>query len=481
MAIPPKQKPSPAEGEFLFQLDPEPLEECVTAYAGIPLFLQAARSLDVPGRVRQYLQIKQRDRGLDEAGYIESFLVLNALGGDCLEDFERLREDDGLAQMVGHEIPSAVAARKFLYEFHDESKRQQAQRELPVGQVSYIAEESAPLRALAQVNQEMVQEMGRRCPDQKIATVDLDTTIIESHKREAQPTYQGERGYQPMLALWAEMNLVLADEFRDGNVPAQMAPLPVAQRAFQALPPTVSEHYFRGDSACWEKDLVNWLRDEKRPEGPLGPITFGISVRMTPNLKKHIARLGENLWKPYREDTETVSECADLLNYWPEEVDRPQGAGPLRYVAIRMRKRQGSLFADGSEVKYFAVASNRWDWDAVRLLAWQREKAGTIEALHDVLKNELAAGVMPCGRFGANAAWLRLAGMTHNVLTALKRLALPEKWLTARPKRLRFQIFCSPGKLVRHARQTWLRVRRLREQLAEWIATLRLLPIPQRA
>ena len=63
------------------------------------------------------------------------------------------------------------------------------------------------------------------------------------------------------------------------------------------------------------------------------------------------------------------------------------------------------------------------------------------------------------------------------MLTALKRLALPEKWLTARPKKMRFQIFYSPGKLVFHARQTWLRVRRLRDQLAEWIETLRLLPI----
>jgi hypothetical protein len=83
--------------------------------------------------------------------------------------------------------------------------------------------------------------------------------------------------------------------------------------------------------------------------------------------------------------------------------------------------------------------------------------------------------------FGANAAWLRLAVMTHNVLTALKRLALPEKWITARPKRLRFQIFCSPSKLVSHARQTWLRVRRLKDQLAEWIATLHALPIPRYA
>jgi hypothetical protein len=53
-----------------------------------------------------------------------------------------------------------------------------------------------------------------------------------------------------------------------------------------------------------------------------------------------------------------------------------------------------------------------------------------------------------------------------------------EKWLTARPKRMRFQIFCSPGKLVSHARRTWLRVRRLKEQLAEWIESMRLLPLP---
>lgn len=481
MGIPGKQKPSPAEGELLFQLDPEPLEECVTAYGGIPLLLQAVRSLDVPGRVKQHLRIKQRQRGLDEAGYVESFLVLNALGGDCLEDFDRLREDEGLSEMLGHEVPSPEAARKFLYQFHDETKLEQAQKELPVGQVSYIAEESAPLRGLAQVNQEMVGEVGRRCPDQKIATIDLDATVIESYKREAKPTYQGGSGYQPMLALWAEMNLVVADEFRDGNVPAQKEPLRVARRAFQALPETVNEYYFRGDSACWEKQLLQWLRDQKRADGPQGVITFGLSVRMTPNLKKHIARLSEPLWKAYREDAEVITECADLLNYWPEEEDRPEGAGPLRYIAIRMRKRQGELFADGSEVKYFAVGSNQWDWDAVRLLQWQREKAGTIEALHDVLKNDLASGVMPCGRLGANAAWLRLAVMTHNALTALKRLALPEKWLTARPKRMRFQIFCSPGKLVSHARQTWLRVRRLREQLAEWIETLRLLPIPMRA
>jgi hypothetical protein len=48
-----------------------------------------------------------------------------------------------------------------------------------------------------------------------------------------------------MLAVWAETNLVLADEFRDGNVPAMMDPLTVAKKASAALPETVTAYYFR--------------------------------------------------------------------------------------------------------------------------------------------------------------------------------------------------------------------------------------------
>jgi hypothetical protein len=45
------------------------------------------------------------------------------------------------------------------------------------------------------------------------------------------------------------------------------------------------------------------------------------------------------------------------------------------------------LFADGSSVLHFAVLSNIWDWEPVKLIEWHREKAGTIERAHDVLKN----------------------------------------------------------------------------------------------
>jgi len=73
----------------------------------------------------------------------------------------------------------------------------------------------------------------------------------------------------------------------------------------------------------------------------------------------------------------------------------------------------------------FCRAQQHLDWEPVKLIEWHREKAGTIERVHDVLKNELAAGVLPSKYFGANAAWLRLAVISYNVLTALKRWRYP--------------------------------------------------------
>jgi len=472
-----RPNPSPTELALPFAYDEQESEENLTALGGMPLLLQAFRSLGAGRSVMQHLQMKQRQRGPDEASYVESFVVLNAAGGDCLEDFDHLRADTGLAELIGHEMPSPEAARKFLYQFHDEARVVEArQQELALGRASYIPQESAALAGLGMVNREVVQEFGRRTRD-KIATIDMDATIIESWKREAQRTYQGTTGYQPMLALWAELNVIVADEFRDGNVSSGTQLLPVVKQSFAALPESVEERYFRGDSACYQQELLRWLRNQQRGEGPQGFIGFGISAQMSEALQKRVRQLPEALWKPYREDTEVICECAEVLNWDPAERTAGEELDPIRYLAIRISKKQGELFADGKLYKYFGVVTNRWDYDAKRLLEWQREKAGSIEAAHNVLKNELAAGVMPCSRFGANAAWLRLAVLTYNVMSALKRLALPPELLTARPKRLRFLVFHTAGRILHHARQVVCRLRHLGESIGGWRSALNALPI----
>jgi Transposase DDE domain group 1 len=472
------EKSSPTESPLLFELDPKPAEEMLTSWGGIPLVVQAFRSLGLPGSVKQHVVVKERQRGYDEATFVESFVLLNAAGGECLDDFEHLRADPGLSEMIGHEIPSSEAARRFLYAFHEQEKIEQAKQHRLPEQIAYIPEDSEPLVGLGKVNQDLLRRFGERCPEQKIATVDQDTTIIESRKQEALPTYEGPRGYQPMLAVWAEMDAVLADEFRDGNVPAQMAPLTVAKAAFAALPSTVTSYYYRGDSACHEKELLHWLADEKRAGGPQGFIGFAISVRMSEALHLAILEVPEKQWKAYGEPAPQIDrECAEVA-FVPSERSEHKDSQPLRYIAIRLRQRQGGLFADGSTVRHFAVLSNLWDWDPVKLIQWHREKAGTIERVHDVMKNDLAAGVLPSKYFGANAAWLRLAVISYNVLTALKRLALPAELLSARPKRLRFLIFQTAGRLVQHARQLSLRLAMAMEGIVWYLDAVRLLPLP---
>ncbi len=473
------EKPSPTEFPLPFEIDPEPAPETLTALGGMPLVVQTFRLLGLPASVKRHVQVKERQRGYDEATLVESFVVLNAAGGECLDDFARLREDSGLAALIGHQIPSPEAARQFLYQFHDEEKITEAKQRRAPGQEAYIPEEKEALQGLGRVNGDLIAAMGQQCAEQKVATVDQDATIIESRKREALPTYEGERGYQPMLAVWAEMNLVLADQFRDGNVPALMDPLGVAQAAFAAVPATVQTLYYRGDSACHEHRVMNWLRDEEREGGPRGFIGFAISARMSEALRAALVALPEEAWQEEKHDAEVLRDCADVP-FVPGERSEKKGLQPLRYVGVRVRKRQGELFADGSGVKYFAVVSNIWEWKAAKLLEWHREKAGTIEMVHDVIKNELAAGVLPCGRFGSNAAWLRLAVLTYNVLTALKRLALPAELLPARPKRLRFLILHTPGRIIHHARRMLLRLAASKERIGEWIEAMRLLRVPLR-
>jgi len=173
-----------------------------------------------------------------------------------------------------------------------------------------------------------------------------------------------------------------------------------------------------------------------------------------------IAALPEDHWKLDREETDAIREWAEV-NYLPSDgILKKDAVSPRRYLAIRVRPRQGELLRDGNRVRHFCIVTNRSDPDGgggLDLIRWHRGKAGTIEHAHDVLMNELAGAALPSQKFGANAAWLRLNVILYNLLSAYKRVGLPEEFHTARPKRLRFLLLNTVGKVVRHARETLLR------------------------
>lgn len=159
---------------------------------------------------------------------IESCVLLNAAGGDCVEDCRRLAEDPSLLTVLGHALPLPDAARKFLYAFPRDEAIATAKAQRPADQPAFIPDNTEPLQGLAHVNVELVRAVAAR---------------------------GASRVRGPAI-----------DD------------------------PGVS---YRGDSACQESGLLTGLRDPTRPNGPVGPIGFGISARMSPALAAAIQALPE--------------------------------------------------------------------------------------------------------------------------------------------------------------------------------------------
>src|SRR5512132_1930367 len=100
-------------------------------------------------------------------------------------------------------------------------------------------------------------------------------------------TYEGFRGYQPLLVNWAETGLVLADEFRDGNVPASQRIKELVDTAFAALPHRPADDPWqvsvRSDSAAYEQEtLGHWHTRRWR---------FAVSADMSKALLREITAL----------------------------------------------------------------------------------------------------------------------------------------------------------------------------------------------
>ncbi len=439
--------------------------DTLTGRAGLPLVVETMRALGLERVIEAEVRVRQRASGYTEGEKLEALVLLLAAGGDCPDDITVLQADAGLGRLLGRAVPSADTLRQFLYAFHDAALIEAAQAQRGPEAVAYIPAENAALQGLGRVNVALVHGVAAQGKGTR-ATLDHDATLQESHKRAAQWHYQGGRGYQPAAIYWVEQDLVVADEYRDGNVPAGMDNLRLIRRGFASLPPTVTEYYFRADSACYDERVLKWLADAERPGGPAGPIGFTISADMTEPLHALCVAVPEGQWELVEERADETVMGAEV-EFTPG--DWPKAAWPLRYLALRIRKKQGRLFAAGYDTKYLAVVTNR-KGELAKLIRWHWQKAGTIELVHDVTKNELGAAVPPCGRFGANAAWYRVSLLTYNVLSAMKSLALPAPLSAARPKRLRFALFTLAGRILTHAGRLVLRISEEAERVVGLVA-----------
>jgi len=163
---------------------------------------------------------------------------------------ERRKLERRWRKSTQRQVPSVSAMRRFLASFHDASQ-EEARRQ---GE-AFIPAPSAALAGLTQVNRDCLAFLQRH-HGQAVATLDMDATLIESQKREALFCYKKFQAFQSLNVWWAEQEVVVHSEFRDGNVPAGFEQLRILKESLACLPEGVlkvceHEHMLRRADTPW--------------------------------------------------------------------------------------------------------------------------------------------------------------------------------------------------------------------------------------
>jgi hypothetical protein len=481
-----------AQGVLPFKYEQERTSSGMTAMAGLGVYLDLAHRVGLSESIERHVRVRTSGQGWTDSQIVTALIFLNLAGGDCVEDIQVLEADEGFcevlrkAELYGisrrqrrqilrrwrtqrrRSVASSSSIFRYLAAFHDPGQEQ-----LRVPGKAFIPQANEHLSGLCRVNTDLAA-FAQRQQQQRIATLDMDATLVETNKRDALYCYKGYKSYQPLNTWWAEMELVLHTEFRDGNVPAGYEQLRVLKHALACLPAGVEKVRLRSDTAGYQHELLSYCEAGRHER--FGRVEFAVSCDVTPEFKRAVAELDESAWQVVCKEVdgkrcETRSEWAEVC-FVPSAIGRSKKGPAYRYLARREAFAEQPVLPgiveqpqlpfqtidlQGKRYKLFGLVTNM-DWEGGRLINWQYERCGKSEAVHAAMKHDLAGGKLPSGDFGENAAWWWIMVLAHNINALVKRHALGATWSTKRMKAIRFGLINLPGRVLKHARNLIIRV-----------------------
>ena len=415
------------QGIFPFKL--ERTDELLTSRGGLTIFAEAMRALQVEKKIRAAFPLPGSNRGYEAWSYIEPLVLMLIGGGRQVEDLREIRDDQALRSLIGLDrFPSSSTVGDWLARWGKRGGR----------------------KAMNTVNEDVARTIVNRTGGGDY-TLDIDGTVIESAKEEAEWTYKKVKGYQPILGFLAENNVCLASEFRPGNIPGHSQALKFFKRCLRLCPKIKT---LRSDSAFYQADIIGWCQEKK--------LGFTITADQNNSVKEAIRTVRD--WTPLvdKKDRPTDREVGTAIHTMPETE-------AFRLVVQRWRDPQLLLF-EPNGYSYYIIATNRDDLSAREVVLFHNQR-GEVENSIKELKIGLGMERMTSGDFKANALWFSIGVLAYSLAAAQKLLFLSPEWKTKMISSVRWQLIQLAGRLVRHGRQVILRLAISPEKMALLLET----------
>jgi hypothetical protein len=303
-------------------------------------------------------------------------------------------------------------------------------------------------------------------------TIDVDSTICQTYgvaKQGGRFGYTRVRGYHPLLATLAATGEVLHARMRGGNAGSSRGAGSFIRETIRRVRDAGATGTLtvRADSAFYSRAFVRACRAHDARFSVT--VTAGIAA-----IRRAIEAIPDAAWTPIEY---WLDGGADVAETTYTAFNGTNDAVQLRLIVRRVRPTPGSQLALDVVFDYHPMLTDRTG-EMLRLEADHRAHAGVELDIRDLKAGGLAH--IPSGVFFANAAWLALAVLAHNI-ARWTLAAAGGQWAHATTETLRTKVVAMPARIVRSARTIKLRFPRnwpWRDAYDAALTTIRAIPAP---
>lgn len=409
--------------------------EGIVSHAGARLLCDLADALGLTEALSEVMAgTTSRRPGHDRGRLLVDLAVMLADGGTSLSDLRTLRDQP---ELFG-EVASTPTAWRTLDAIEDDL-----------------------LAGIDQARAETRRRAWAAGGDPGFYVIDVDGTLVGSHseKEGAAPTWKGGFGFHPLLAYLDGTGEALAGILRPGNAGSNTASDHVAllDAALSQLPcweghrPRAdTEILVRADSAGLTHQFLDACRERQ--------VRFSVGFDLTEDVARACLEVPEDGWVPAispdgaeeREGAEVAEITPDVdLSGWPEGT---------RAIVRREDPHPGAqlTFSDLDGHRFQVFVTDQSDPDITFLEARHRGRARAELHIRDA--KDSGMGNFPSRDFALNAAWLALVLVGQDLVAWARVLCLRGELQGAWPRRLRYALWHTAGRLARSGRRTRLRL-----------------------